>query len=597
MLAITAGTLHSALGDADFTVPMMAGYKNVDKEISDVYFGSVDGKMVDGSGWTPPGDYDPRTRSWYKVAMAKGALTFTEPYLDSVTQQMAVSVAMPVKNASGQIRGVMAEDILLSTLVDNVQKVNFRGAGYAYLLDANGLVLAHPDKAILSKNVFAEENLKAMHAPLKEILSKDKGFTRYTWKGESLLVIYEKLPSTGWTMAITVPEATVYQSLVKLQWLLAVIAVVAVLIVVGVTFTVVKRMTAPIEQLAVQVDKVAAGDLTIQSEVNGQDEIARLASGFNTMVLNLKALITHVNNNAEMLAASSEELTASAHESAETSNQVAASVTEIAARADGQLAAVRSAAAVVKTMTDNFQQVSREAQGASEKSTQATETAQKNGKVVEQAVEQINLIEKTVNESAKVVASLGERSKEIGQIVDTISGIAGQTNLLALNAAIEAARAGEQGRGFAVVAEEVRKLAEQSQEAAKQIADLITDIQSDTGKAVSAMETGTQEVKRGTEAIHIAGSAFKEIATLVMQVSNEITSISAAIRQVEQGNLQVVDSVQSIDESSKVVAGEAQSVSAATEEQSAAMQEISAASQSLAKRAEELQSAVQKFRV
>lgn len=164
------------------------------------------------------------------------------------------------------------------------------------------------------------------------------------------------------------------------------------------------------------------------------------------------------------MAASSEELTASAHESAETSNQVATFVTEIAARADGQLTAVRNAAAAVKTMTDNFQQVSREAQGASEKSTQATETAQKNGKVVDQAIERINLIERTVNESVVVVASLGERSKEIGQIVDTISGIAGQTNLLALNAAIEAARAGEQGRWFAVVAGEAQSVSAATEE-------------------------------------------------------------------------------------------------------------------------------------
>lgn len=151
---------------------------------------------------------------------------------------------------------------------------------------------------------------------------------------------------------------------------------------------------------------------------------------------------------------------------------------------------------------------------------------------------------------------MGERSKEIGQIVDTISGIAGQTNLLALNAAIEAARAGEQGRGFAVVAEEVRKLAEQSQEAAKKIAELIGEIQGDTDKAVIAMNEGTREVKTGAEVVNVAGAAFREIAEMVTQVSGQVKEISAALQQMASGSRQVASSVKKIDELSRASVGE-----------------------------------------
>ena len=164
----------------------------------------------------------------------------------------------------------------------------------------------------------------------------------------------------------------------------------------------------------------------------------------------------------------------------------------------------------------------------------------------------------SVSSSAQVVAKLGERSKEIGQIVDAISGIAGQTNLLALNAAIEAARAGEQGRGFAVVAEEVRKLAEQSQEAAKQIANLISEIQTETDSAVVAMDDGTREVKIGTEVVNTAGQAFKEIVSLIAEVSSQIREISAAIQQMASGSQQIVASVRNIDSISKGTAGQTQ---------------------------------------
>lgn len=206
-------------------------------------------------------------------------------------------------------------------------------------------------------------------------------------------------------------------------------------------------------------------------------------------------------------------------------------------------------------------------------------------------------LENTVNTSAEVVEKLGERSKEIGQIVDTISGIAGQTNLLALNAAIEAARAGEQGRGFAVVAEEVRKLAEQSQEAAGRIAQLIGDIQGDTDKAVVAMSEGTREVKMGADVVNAAGDMFREIVELVSQVSAQVREISAAIQQMASGSQQIVGVVQKIDRLSKSSSVESQSVSAATEEQLASMEEIAAASQTLSKLAQDLQVEVTKFRV
>ena len=206
-------------------------------------------------------------------------------------------------------------------------------------------------------------------------------------------------------------------------------------------------------------------------------------------------------------------------------------------------------------------------------------------------------IEKAVDDSANLVGKLGERSQEIGTIVDTISGIAGQTNLLALNAAIEAARAGEQGRGFAVVAEEVRKLAEQSQDAAKQIAELIGAIQNDTNQAVDAMNEGTREVRKGTEVVTSAGQAFGQIVNLVDRVSDQVSDISAAIEQMAAGSQHIVASTKNIDAASKEASAHTQTVSAATEEQLASMEEIASSSQALANLAQELQTEVAKFRV
>nr|WP_145101835.1 methyl-accepting chemotaxis protein [Sporomusa sp. KB1] len=362
-------------------------------------------------------------------------------------------------------------------------------------------------------------------------------------------------------------------------------------------FLAARSISRPVNELVVVAKKVADGDLTEQVKVDRQDEIGQLASAFNTMVLQLKNLIKQVTVNAEQVAASSEELTANSEQSAQASNQIASSITDVAAGATAQMEAANDASAVVEQMSAGIQQIAANANQLADHSAKASDKAKNGDKEVEQAVKQMTQIENTVNTSAQVVAKLGERSKEIGQIVDTISGIAGQTNLLALNAAIEAARAGEQGKGFAVVAEEVRKLAEQSQEAARKIAELIGEIQGETDKAVVAMNEGTQEVKTGTEVVNAAGIAFREIMDVVGQVSDQVKEISAAIQQMATESQQIVGSVKKIDDLSKKSAGESQGVSAATEEQLASMEEIATSSQALAQLAQALQTAVTKFRV
>ena len=401
-----------------------------------------------------------------------------------------------------------------------------------------------------------------------------------------------------WILSVAAPAAEATRDIDSLaQWMLG-ISLLSLLVVAVLVMFIAKKFAKPIGLIRDECLLLAQGDLREQiARVTSEDEIGQLAKGFRDMRTNLRALVGKVHAQAEQLAASSEELTASADQSAQASNQVANSITEVAEGAAAQLAAANDTAAVVQQMSASIQEVSATTNEVADQSNRAANQAHEGNKAVNKAVEQMGRIEQTVNNSAQVVAGLGERSKAIGQIVATISGIAGQTNLLALNAAIEAARAGEQGRGFAVVAEEVRKLAEQSQAATEQISELIGGIQGDTEQAVAAMDSGTREVKLGAEVVDAAGRAFHEIVELVTQVSGQVKDVSATIEQMAIGSQQIVESVNKIDKLSKDAAGQAQNVSAATEEQSASMGEIASSSQSLAKLALELQEAVGQFRV
>lgn len=359
-----------------------------------------------------------------------------------------------------------------------------------------------------------------------------------------------------------------------------------------------RAITKPLHAMVGMCHSLAGGDFrdTPRSIIQ-KDEIGQLADALVDMRTNVRKVLKQVNESAEQVAASSEELTASSEQSSQAVTLVAGSISNVANGSEMAVTAAIETSAVVEQMSAGIQQVAASTTQVATNSAQASEKAKEGDASVDKAVSQMSSIEKTVNNSAIVVAKLGERSKEIGQIVATISGIAGQTNLLALNAAIEAARAGEQGRGFAVVAEEVRKLAEQSQDAAKQIANLIGEIQGDTDKAVVAMSEGTREVKVGTEVVTAAGQAFKEIAALVMQVSDQVREISAATQQMASGSQQIVTAVKNMGDQAKHANGEVQTVSAATEEQSASIEEIASSSHALATLAQDLQNAVNKFRV
>ncbi len=393
-------------------------------------------------------------------------------------------------------------------------------------------------------------------------------------------------------------QGKVGQQVDGIQRTMLILNIIVLVLAVATSLVISRGISSIAQQLVAAAHQIAAGEITREDvQSTSSDEMGQMAVAFSQMKANLRELIEQVVKAAEQVGASSEELTASASQSALASNQVAEAVGHIAQGAERQMGAIDATSAVVEQMSASVQQVSANANEVAMLSNKAAESATSGGAAIQKAVRQMSQIEQAVGNSAGMVGTLGERSQEIGQIVDTISGIAGQTNLLALNAAIEAARAGEQGRGFAVVAEEVRKLAEQSQEAAKQIADLIGVIQQDTNQAVLAMDAGTREVKIGTEVVNAAGVAFREIADLITQVSGQVREISAAMQQMASGSEQIVLSVKDIDDSSKKSVEVTQNVSAATEEQSATVEEIAAASQALARMAEDLQLAVRKFSI
>lgn len=375
------------------------------------------------------------------------------------------------------------------------------------------------------------------------------------------------------------------------------IAVVGVAITLLLTWLVPRSIVGPIRKLSAAIERVAEGDLTVTVTINSRDELGLLSNAFAKMVDNLKQLISATSETAAKVSGSSKELAAASENVGRSAQDVAATVEQLAQGAEQQAKMTAEASSTIGQMSSAIQQIAASTSNVAQDSSRAAQLAKQGQDALAHATEQIKSIEKAVQNAAELVRTLGERSKEISQIVEVITNIAAQTNLLALNAAIEAARAGDQGRGFAVVAEEVRKLAEQSRVAANKISTLARGIQEDTVQAVKGMEAGTKEVAQGTEIISLAVSAFEEIKRAVDTIVSKVHEVSAATQQLAAGSNQIVKNVESIAAATQQMAAGGQQVAARAQNQSASVQQISSEASALAEMAATLEKLIARFKL
>ncbi|WP_354472865.1 methyl-accepting chemotaxis protein [Lysinibacillus parviboronicapiens] len=358
-----------------------------------------------------------------------------------------------------------------------------------------------------------------------------------------------------------------------------------------------KYLISPIEKLKIAVQRAEAGEFNFSVTYDSKDELGVLTSTFSHMIAQLRDLIGQVKQSSEQMAAFSVELSASAEQTSEASEHIASVTVEVANGSDDQVRTIEETLDVVNHMVQDVQTIARNSTNVSGAATQAKQLSVDGNDIIQNAVLQMNSIQTSIGSLSDVISGLGERSAEIGDIVEVITSIATQTNLLALNAAIEAARAGEHGKGFAVVSEEVRKLAEESSASALRISELIIRIQGETNKAVDSMQFTTNEVKTGINNVNSAGESFEKIQHAINEVSVQIHEVSTSVEQMVGGADQMSKSMEQINGIAQSSAEGTQNISAATEEQLASMQEISASTSALSKMAEDLQEKTNMFKV
>ncbi|MCX7781917.1 MAG: methyl-accepting chemotaxis protein, partial [Negativicutes bacterium] len=483
---------------------------------------------------------------------------------------------------------------LLDTVVDNVKKLNVGGKGYGFMIDGHGVILAHPDEKMINSKMPEHPELSAL---AKEMLAKPQGICQYKFNGVDKTLSYYELPLTGWRIALTVTNAELFEVLNGLlfKYIFAALAMFLVSALISAWFS--GTIARPISLLTANMKKMADGDLTVQNNITGRDEVAVLSRMTNLMADNLKTLVQKIQATTQEVVGAADKMQTASAEAGHVSDQVASTINELARGASEQSEEIQK----ISDLLSGIVQAVNNVNLSMDNSVRLVDEVQK---AISQGFNAVNEHREISDQSLTVTKEVGQmvrvlddKSQEIGKIIEVIGAIANQTNLLALNAAIEAARAGEAGRGFAVVADEVRKLAEQTTTSSQQIADIIKTIQDSTEQAVRSTEDAISMADRQQHSMMATFGHFQTIKNQIEKVLSELETTDKQAKEISINIDKVADSAQTIAAASQQSAASTEEVAAATEEQAAAVETINNEASRLLKLAHELEQETITFKV
>jgi len=557
-------------------------------DVTNIYIGYADKDFIIYPFVDLPADYDPTIRPWYtEVAESKQAL-WTDPYINATDGTVIISYAAPVIN-NDEVIGVLAIDVDLTALAEEMNAIEILESGYPVIIDANGNTMTHKVQEVVGQPIPVEELTQAMAAA-------DEGIVDYTYKGDKKIGLYTKDDYTGWTFLVTLNKDEISKKATPILVQMVIVGVITILVALVLGLIISKSITKPVRKLESVMNEVKDGNFAIRADIKSRDEIGKMSTTFNEMLENVNGLIVESKEASDLVSQAAEHLAVNAEKASVSAQEVNMTISEIAEGASSQAEDAERGATITSELNNEIellQDFIREMKAqASEVQAQST--------ISNDTVEALN--ERTAENTTATtqigasVEVLKEKSYTIGDIVDTISMIAGQTNLLALNASIEAARAGEHGRGFAVVAEEIRKLAEESDKAAQEIQTNINSIQDQTNETSELMTVVQQRSIEQSQAVSEADTSFKLIFAKVEEIIGMIENATSKVNEISEMKEEMLSSIENISSVSEETAAGAEEVTASMDLQTETVARVSESSDELNQLANRLSELLMHFK-
>lgn len=532
-------------------------------------------------------------REFFKQAMSGNEAYVSDVIVTLTTNELIVVIATPVRDMNNNIIGVLQANVYLAQLSDFITELSNDGSN-VYILSRQGTVLAHPN----AEYVQNQEDFSSLEFVQAGLAGNDTTLQTTNLHGEKVIVSHYLNELSGWLIVVETPVKVAMLSAYRLINVYVILLIVAVVLVSLSSLYFSKRFTKPLVEVSSIIKTISMGELKdFDVKVKSKDEIGQLYHNLKVMIQNLRELIGNIQTVASSLASHSLQLSSITEESTRSLTQVVTTISEMAQGNSDQASMVQNTSEAISRVNKIISEATIHTEVAADKATESLTLAREGQKAIErqsQKIEENNMYTKAVGESIQQLAAM---ANEIHNIVGEINSIAEQTNLLALNASIEAARAGDAGRGFAVVAEEIRKLAEQSNDSTKKIEDIVNGINGRVAETVNNMNLVKESVVVMDESAVDTKESFAKIFDSITELASISSELSAALDEINEKTNAITDQAANISAVVEEASASMQEISASSEDQLASIETIAKSSSHLGKMAQELLDQVSKFKV